>query len=42
MSIDKIDGYAYGKNIKTKMLSNEGIEIINENIKNFNKKLFLF
>ena len=39
---DKIGGYASGKNVKTKMLSDEGIEIINESIKNFDKKLFVF
>ena len=42
MPTDKIGGYAYGKNVKTKMLSDEGIEIINESIKNFDKKLFVF
>ena len=49
MSTGKIGGYAYGKNVKTKMLSDEGIEITNESIeitnesiKNFDKKLFVF
>ena len=42
MSTGKIGGYAYGEHIKTKMLSDEGIEIINGSIKNFDKKLFKF
>ena len=42
MSTGKIGGYAYGEHIKTKMLSDEGIEIINGSIENFHKKLFKF
>ena len=42
MSTGKIGGYAYGENIKTKMLSDEGIEITNGKIASFDKKLFRF
>jgi methylated-DNA-[protein]-cysteine S-methyltransferase len=42
MPTDKIGGYAYGKNVKTKMLGNKGLEIINQSIKIFDKKLFVF
>ena len=42
MSTDKIGGYAYGKNVKTKMLGNKCLEIINQSIKIFDKKLFVF
>ena len=42
MSTGKIGGYAYGEHVKTKMLSDEGMEIINGSIKNFEKKLFKF
>ena len=42
MSTGKIGGYAYGEHIKMKMLSDEGIQIINGKIKNFDKKLFRF
>ncbi len=42
MSTGKIGGYAYGKHVKTKMLSDEGMEIINGSIENFEKKLFKF
>jgi len=42
ISIGKIGGYAYGKYVKTKMISDKGIEIINKITKNFDKKLFLF
>ena len=42
MSTGKIGGYAYGEHVKTKMLSDEGIEIINGSIENFDKKLFKF
>jgi methylated-DNA-[protein]-cysteine S-methyltransferase len=42
MSTGKIGGYSYGENVKTKMLSDEGIEIINGSIENFDKKLFKF
>ena len=42
MSTGKIGGYSYGQNVKTKMLSDEGIEIINGSIENFDKRLFRF
>ena len=42
MSTGKIGGYAYGENVKMKILSDEGIEIINGKIENFDKKLFKF
>jgi methylated-DNA-[protein]-cysteine S-methyltransferase len=42
MSSGKIGGYAYGEHIKMKMLSDEGVEIINGKIESFNKKLFRF
>lgn len=42
MSTGKIGGYAYSEDVKTKMLSDEGIEIINGSMENFTKKLFVF
>ena len=42
MSTGKIGGYAYGEIVKMKMLSDEGIEIINGKIASFNEKLFRF
>jgi methylated-DNA-[protein]-cysteine S-methyltransferase len=42
MSTGKIGGYAYGEHIKSKMLSDEGIEIIDGKIESFDKKLFRF
>ena len=42
MSTGKIGGYAYGEHVKIKMLSDEGMEIINGSIENFDKKLFKF
>ena len=42
MSTGKIGGYAYGEHIKTKMLSEEGVEIKNGKIASFDKKLFRF
>ena len=42
MSTGKIGGYAYGENVKMKMLSDEGVEIINGKIQSFDKKLFRF
>ncbi len=42
MSNGKIGGYAYGEHVKTKMLSDEGIEIKNGNIANFDERLFRF
>lgn len=38
----KIGGYAYGQNIKTNMLSKEGIKIQNGKILDFEKKIFKF
>ena len=42
MSTGKIGGYAYGEHVKMKMLSDEGIQIVNGKIENFDKKLFRF
>jgi len=42
MSTGKIGGYSYGENVKTKMLTDEGIDIINGSIENFDKRLFRF
>ena len=42
MSTSKIGGYAYGGDVKRKMLNDEGIEIKNGSIENFTKKLFVF
>ena len=42
MSTGKIGGYAYGEDVKRKMLNDEGIEIKNGSIENFTKKLFVF
>jgi methylated-DNA-[protein]-cysteine S-methyltransferase len=42
LSTGKIGGYAYGEDVKTKMLSDEDIEIKNGSIENFTKKLFVF
>ena len=42
MSTGKIGGYAYGENIKTKMLSDEGIEIQNGKIINLENKIYRF
>ena len=42
MSTGKIGGYAYGENDKRKMLSDEGVKIINGKIESFDKKLFRF
>ena len=42
MSTGKIGGYAYGEHVKMKMLSDEGIDITNGQIENFEKKLFRF
>ena len=38
----KIGGYAYGKNVKSKMLTNEGIKIKDEKIIDFDKAKFYF
>ena len=38
----EIGGYAYGKKVKSNMLSNEGIKIQNGKIIDFNKKKFSF
>jgi hypothetical protein len=42
MFAGEIGGYAYGKNVKTKMFNDEDTHIINEIIKIFDKKLFVF
>ena len=42
MSTGKIGGYAYGEDVKLKMLSDEGVKVINGKIESFNKKLFKF
>ena len=42
MSTGKIGGYAYGKHVKIKILSDEGVKIINGKIISFDKKLFKF
>jgi len=42
MSTGKIGGYAYGKDIKEKMLHDEGIEISNGKIINLENKIFRF
>ena len=38
----KIGGYAYGKNVKSKMLTNEGIKIKDGEIMDFDKAKFYF
>ena len=38
----KIGGYAYGKKVKSKMLTNEGIKIKDEKIIDFDKAKFYF
>ncbi|HSB50246.1 MAG TPA: MGMT family protein [Nitrosopumilaceae archaeon] len=38
----KIGGYAYGQDVKTNMLSKEGIEIQNGKILDFEKRIFKF
>ena len=42
MSTGKIGGYAYGEDVKLKMLSDEGVKVINGKIESFDKKLFRF
>ncbi len=42
MSTGKIGGYAYGENIKTSMLSNEGIKIENGKIVDMENAIFRF
>ena len=42
MSTGKLGGYAYGKHVKIKILSDEGVKIINGKIISFDKKLFKF
>jgi methylated-DNA-[protein]-cysteine S-methyltransferase len=42
MSTGKIGGYAYGENVKTKMLSDEGIEIQNGKILELENKIYRF
>ena len=38
----KIGGYSYGEKVKTKMLSQEGLEIKNGKILDFEKRIFRF
>jgi len=38
----KIGGYAYGENVKTKMLSYEGVTTLKGKIQDFEKKLYRF
>ncbi len=38
----KIGGYAYGQDVKNKMLTNEGIEIQNGKILDFEKRIYKF
>ena len=42
MSTGKIGGYAYGENIKTKLLNDEGIQIKNGKIIDLEKKVYRF
>ena len=42
MSTGKIGGYAYGEHVKTKMLSDEGIEIQNGKILELENKIYRF
>jgi len=42
MSTGKIGGYAFGKNIKTNMLNDEGIKIQNGKIVDLKNKFFRF
>ena len=42
MSTGKLGGYAYGKHVKIKILSDERVKIINGKIISFDKKLFKF
>ena len=42
MSTGKIGGYAYGEEIKEKMLHDEGIEITNGKIINLENKIYRF
>ncbi len=38
----EIGGYAYGENVKTKMLSDEGVNTLKGKIQDFDKKLYRF
>ena len=42
MSTGKIGGYAYGENVKTKMLNDEGIQIQNGKILELENKIYRF
>ena len=42
MSTGKIGGYAFGKNIKTKMLNDEGIQIKNGKILDLENRVYRF
>ena len=42
MSTGKVGGYAYGENIKTKMLNDEGIQIKNGKILDLENRVYRF
>ena len=42
MSTGKVGGYAYGENIKTKMLNDEGIQIKNGKILDLENRIYRF
>ena len=42
MSSGKIGGYAFGEDVKTKMLANEGLEILDGKIVNWKNKIYRF
>lgn len=42
LSTGKIGGYVFGENVKTKMLSDEGIQIENGKIIDLKNKLYIF
>ena len=42
MSTGKIGGYAYGENVKTKLLNDEGIQIKNGKIMDLENKVYRF
>ncbi len=42
MSSGKLGGYAFGKDVKAKMLSDEGIKIQNDKVVEFKDKIYRF
>jgi len=42
MSTGKIGGYAYGEHVKTKLLTNEGVQIKNGKILDLENKIYRF